>query len=813
VSPTPYRPSNRRHSSATQARPLLLLVMLGTAALFLLTPNPLHAQQQAAGAADEDLRIAEGLFQRELYPLAEEAFADWCRRNPNHPQFPLARFRQAEAMRLQGRFEAARPLYLSLVQPTTGARPASAGYRDLALFRIGEFELTQNRGALAADALAGIEPDKLPPALRPTHLVYWGRACYIANQTAAAQGIFRRLLEDPSAESTPAMQEQALYFLGRIALEQKRWDEALDLYQQLAALPEADPNLRIEAALQQVNLRYRLRQFAEAAAEADAFLREYPRHAQSQEVLKTLLWSQLALGDYDAILDRLASSAPRLEDPDLLYLLAHAYRNKERFDLALRFYDRLAATATSSAALHEKAAWEAALTAAHIETPARVIQRVNQFAERYANSPFIPELYLLAARSYLQAGQPHNALPAIEGAIERIAPESPVYESALGLRADILFQAGRFQEAAATFAELRRRFPDAQTAAAWGLAQIRALNAAGDHAAALQRIEAIGTAFDTLPDRKEGLLFEKAVALAGLGRTDSMLQTLEAYLNLPNAQRNLAKAQFLKGIRLFADEQWPEAIAALEAALKEPSLPKELIAQAQTQLAVAWQKEGRPERAAELFRKSLADGRAAALSDQTLLWLAHFDLESDRFEEAQRPLVILLHRELPQPLRQAGLLASGYAHLGQGSLEKAVESLQAAQTLEPTNQTGIEAALALGDLYRGDPGRLDQARNAFGTALQHAGGNWPELAARARFGLGQVAQDKGEPAEAAKQFMGLAILYDLPDLTPRALALAAEAFEAAGQPDAAQEARAELKRRYPADSTPADSTDLPTNSP
>jgi tetratricopeptide (TPR) repeat protein len=159
------------------------------------------------------------------------------------------------------------------------------------------------------------------------------------------------------------------------------------------------------------------------------------------------------------------------------------------------------------------------------------------------------------------------------------------------------------------------------------------------------------------------------------------------------------------------------------------------------------------------------------------------------------------------------LLASGYAHLGQGSLEKAVESLQAAQTLEPTNQTGIEAALALGDLYRGDPGRLDQARNAFGTALQHAGGNWPELAARARFGLGQVAQDKGEPAEAAKQFMGLAILYDLPDLTPRALALAAEAFEAAGQPDAAQEARAELKRRYPADSTPADSTDLPTNSP
>ncbi len=155
----------------------------------------------------------------------------------------------------QGRFEAASSLPLPrsthTLAPAGKCRP-----HDLALFRIGEFERPETAGPSRRMPWPGSNPTSSHKHCAP-HLVYWGRACYIANQTAAAQGIFRRLLEDPSAESTPAMQEQALYFLGRIALEQKRWDEALDLYQQLAALPEADPNLRIEAALQQVNLRYR----------------------------------------------------------------------------------------------------------------------------------------------------------------------------------------------------------------------------------------------------------------------------------------------------------------------------------------------------------------------------------------------------------------------------------------------------------------------------------------------------------------------------------------------------------------------------
>jgi tetratricopeptide (TPR) repeat protein len=277
-----------------------------------------------------------------------------------------------------------------------------------------------------------------------------------------------------------------------------------------------------------------------------------------------------------------------------------------------------------------------------------------------------------------------------------------------------------------------------------------------------------------------------------------MLSVLEQYLNLPSPRKHAGKAQFLKGIRLYLDRNFEEAATAFQQAIQDPTLPPELVAQAQTQLAASWQELGQPDKAADLFSRSIAQGNADQLSDQTLLWLAHFHLEADRFEAAMAPLKPLMQRELPPKLKQAGLLARGYALLGLGQLDEAETALEQAMDLDSANQTGIEAALALADVSRADPAGLERAKELFASARDQAGGYWPELAARARFGLGQVALDMQQPAEAAKQFMGLAILYDIPDLTPRALALAAEAFQASGQPEAADEASAELKKRYPA---------------
>ena len=45
--------------------------------------------------------------------------------------------------------------------------------------------------------------------------------------------------------------------------------------------------------------------------------------------------------------------------------------------------------------------------------------------------------------------------------------------------------------------------------------------------------------------------------------------------------------------------------------------------------------------------------------------------------------------------------------------------------------------------------------------------------------------------------MSVAVLYDDTDITPQALALAAEAFEKAGQPAEAAKASEELKSRFP----------------
>ena len=78
-------------------------------------------------------------------------------------------------------------------------------------------------------------------------------------------------------------------------------------------------------------------------------------------------------------------------------------------------------------------------------------------------------------------------------------------------------------------------------------------------------------------------------------------------------------------------------------------------------------------------------------------------------------------------------------------------------------------------------------------ALQAEG----KLNAEGRLLLGKIALAKGDAAEAAKAFKSVAVLYDDPDLTPRALAMVIEAYKKLGNAAEAKKAEDELRTRFP----------------
>jgi TolA-binding protein len=62
---------------------------------------------------------------------------------------------------------------------------------------------------------------------------------------------------------------------------------------------------------------------------------------------------------------------------------------------------------------------------------------------------------------------------------------------------------------------------------------------------------------------------------------------------------------------------------------------------------------------------------------------------------------------------------------------------------------------------------------------------------------GDVQLERGNFDEAGKAFMGVALLYDDPAITPRALDKAAVAYRQAGKTEEADRLAKELHERYP----------------
>ena len=69
--------------------------------------------------------------------------------------------------------------------------------------------------------------------------------------------------------------------------------------------------------------------------------------------------------------------------------------------------------------------------------------------------------------------------------------------------------------------------------------------------------------------------------------------------------------------------------------------------------------------------------------------------------------------------------------------------------------------------------------------------------AEARLLAGDVQVERGNFDDAGKAFMGVALLYDDPAITPRALEKAASAYQRAGKSDEADRAARQLHERYP----------------
>jgi TolA-binding protein len=141
------------------------------------------------------------------------------------------------------------------------------------------------------------------------------------------------------------------------------------------------------------------------------------------------------------------------------------------------------------------------------------------------------------------------------------------------------------------------------------------------------------------------------------------------------------------------------------------------------------------------------------------IWLEYAksleDLKS--YQDASSAINHYLEQATDPPDRSQGFLVLGNAQLGTKDFDQATKSAEQALSLQPEGRFNAEARMLIGD----------------------------------------VESARGNYENAARSYMSVALLYEDPEVTPRALQHAYEAFQKAGNEPQATKTLSELKSRFP----------------
>lgn len=135
--------------------------------------------------------------------------------------------------------------------------------------------------------------------------------------------------------------------------------------------------------------------------------------------------------------------------------------------------------------------------------------------------------------------------------------------------------------------------------------------------------------------------------------------------------------------------------------------------------------------------------------------------------------------------------------LGQEQDDAAVSAFEEAVALDGATREGAEAAWELGNQYIAQGRTADAVPYLEQAAVWAADDALADVRARSYFLLGRAAELEEDWDRAARYYMTVGVLFDDEQWVPEALHRGARALDAAGRPEESEQAREELRERYP----------------
>lgn len=482
-----------------------------------------HADHPRSG--DVAFLRAENLFLAGKFAAAGSAYASFLKERPKHAQVDAARFRSGQVAYRGGDWKGA----LVRLDPLLKRTPKGPLFEPI-WFIVGECRFNQGAWDAAVDAYrkfvsragkaanadtahlrmarAYVRKGEASPALKtlealvrrypgsPHRAVAYaelGRLAYQGKDYARARSALGQAIKAGEDLEAP-------YYLGWVALAEKKEDEACRHFRQVA---EKHPKqvLAADAALQFATLKVRRGEYAEARVALERALADHPKFTKADRALAALGLSLARLKEWEAAIKRFASlirNYPKSASaPQALYEWAWCEREAGRNGEARKRYGeflerhpraRLAADVTVELAELEFEAEEIDAAADRLEKLVasglrkalrpRVLYRLGRcHASRgdlkEAARTFEALLKVdpesgFAGRAAFQAGEARLKLKEYEAAVghfRRAAGSgSGIGERGLLRRGECEALTGRWKESEASCAEFLKRYPESALA-------------------------------------------------------------------------------------------------------------------------------------------------------------------------------------------------------------------------------------------------------------------------------------------------------------------------------------------------------------
>src|SRR5216117_4289575 len=750
--------------------------------------------RETEGADRRQLEYANGLFTRKLYDLAIPEYQKYLEDYPGRPGRANAYFSLGECYRNLNRISSARTNLQKVLNDYGDSEFAGA-----AAYALAEIAFAEKDYGAALPLFHRAAAKSKEPAVTLSAHYFEARCLEVIGRKEEAADIYAQVAEvgnpNPYREDArvtaasifaargrksdalrqyealanesqkPALKAESAVRGGMIALElvqadkgksdKAMADRATALLQKGRTLPEAG-KFRPIAQVGLRRLQYQTGQYAQLVADYKKELERLPEPAQA-EVLLLAANSERQLGhskEADALYRKIVANYPdREEAKDAAYQRLINVYNTDPSALSAAVDEFLATNPTSERADQAKLLKAEALYKQ---------QNYNDAASIYGELRGSQLSTRLRAEAGYKLGLCHLQMKNVPGVIEAFTyyvqtfPDSPEVPAALSQRAVAYEQSKNYTAALADLSTVLTKYPKAR--------------------------------------EREATLQLKALILGQQENTKGMVETFRQLLREFPKSSVAGQAHYYIGKAAFEAKDYKTALTALNTARQLNKKQYYNLASLRIILCQFYLKD-RPALTKEV-NNFMAESRNGGMNvpPEVLEWLGIDYYNEKNFQASEKYLGALRKIENPCSVKPDFLFYLGDAATKLKNSAEAEDAfakyLQTSK--DPAGKAKVLLALGAVKISAHKPDEAQKIAEEIMT-LQPEG----RVNAEARLLAGEVQLERGNFDDAGKAFKGVALLYDDPAITPRALDKAVLAYRQAGNTEEADRVAKQLRDKYP----------------